>query len=231
MNAVSSIDEFSKILEFHVGSLGFDKFAYHLVRPPQGPRHRFYLDTYPQDWNSYYIKRDYVNTDPVVKCTVRSLIPFRWDAFFKDPNIGSGQLRVLNEARDFRINNGMTVPIHGPGRALAEFSVATEHNTAKFDELWVRQRHHIHVLSFYVHEAILRDHFSPPMHTVPQLSPREREGLLWTARGKTAWEISEILSISEETVVQYLKSAQVKFGVHKKTHAVVKAILFGYITP
>ena len=42
---------------------------------------------------------------------------------------------------------------------------------------------------------------------------------------------ARILSISQDTVVQYLKSAQRKFGVYKKTHAVVKAILLGLITP
>ncbi len=63
-------------------------------------------------------------------------------------------MQVLNEAREFRLKNGLTVPIHGPGRTLAEFSVTTEHHASQFDELCARHRHHLHALSFYLHETI-----------------------------------------------------------------------------
>ncbi len=172
-----------------------------------------------------------MNVDPVVAATVRSVTPFKWSTLSAGRSPEPDQQIVFNEAREFRITNGLTVPVHGPGRALAEFSVTTEHSSREFDELWSIHRHYLSALSYHIHETVLRDLYKPTAQAAVRLSPRERECLLWTAKGKTAWEISEILSISQDTVIQYLKSAQKKFGVYKKTHAVVKAILSGLITP
>ena len=172
-----------------------------------------------------------MNADPVVLSACRGIVPFLWSGLLKGRSRSKGQLQVLNEAREFHIKNGITFPIHGPGGTLAEFSVTTEHQARTFDELCAIHKHHLHALSFYLHEAIFHGLYPSPNSKAIHLSPRERECLLWTARGKTAWEISEILFISQDTVVHHLKSTQQKFSVYKKTHAVVKAILFGYIIP
>ncbi|MBF0251225.1 MAG: helix-turn-helix transcriptional regulator, partial [Alphaproteobacteria bacterium] len=63
------------------------------------------------------------------------------------------------------------------------------------------------------------------------LSQREQECLTWASQGKTAWETSEILMISENTVRDYIKSACKKLGVYSKNHAIVKAMLLGLIRP
>ena len=57
----------------------------------------------------------------------------------------------------------------------------------------------------------------------PELSPRERECLLWIAEGKTYWETAMILGLSEHTVRCYLESARHKLGAANNTHAVNKA--------
>ncbi len=64
-----------------------------------------------------------------------------------------------------------------------------------------------------------------------RLSPRERECLLWVARGKTSWEISGILHISEVTVNNMIASARRKLGVASRSQAVARAIALGLIAP
>ena len=64
-----------------------------------------------------------------------------------------------------------------------------------------------------------------------KLSPREKEVLLWTAEGKTAWEISKILNLSISTTNQYIRKAIEKFGVHNKQHALAKAYSSGILIP
>lgn len=59
----------------------------------------------------------------------------------------------------------------------------------------------------------------------PILSPREASCLLWTAKGKTAWEISIILNLSLHTVREYIKLAIKKLKASNKTEAVVRAML------
>ena len=61
------------------------------------------------------------------------------------------------------------------------------------------------------------------------LTAREREVLCWTAEGKTACEIGQILSISERTVSFHVNNILEKLGATNKVQAVVKAISAGLI--
>lgn len=63
------------------------------------------------------------------------------------------------------------------------------------------------------------------------LTQREYDCMTWTARGKTAWEISVILGISESTATFHLRNAGIKLKASNRTHAVAKAIQSGLITP
>lgn len=63
------------------------------------------------------------------------------------------------------------------------------------------------------------------------LSPREKEILGWTKDGKSRWEISKILGISDETVKFHLRNAVRKLGVTNRTQAVAVALATGLIEP
>ncbi len=56
------------------------------------------------------------------------------------------------------------------------------------------------------------------------LTKRETECLSWTAAGKTSWEISVILGISESTATFHLRNAGIKLKASNRTHAVAKAL-------
>ena len=57
-----------------------------------------------------------------------------------------------------------------------------------------------------------------------KLSVREKEVLRWCGDGKTAWEISQILNLSQSTINFHMRSAMFKLDAPNKTNAVVKAI-------
>ena len=56
------------------------------------------------------------------------------------------------------------------------------------------------------------------------LGNRERQCLDWTAQGKTSFEISKILDLSEHTVNNYIVSATRKLGASNRAHAIAKAL-------
>jgi DNA-binding response OmpR family regulator len=60
-----------------------------------------------------------------------------------------------------------------------------------------------------------------PKHV--DLRERELEALTWAARGKTFWEIGEILGLSKRTVEFHLDNARRKLGVATRTQALIKA--------
>jgi DNA-binding CsgD family transcriptional regulator len=61
------------------------------------------------------------------------------------------------------------------------------------------------------------------------LTVRERECLTWAMRGKSAWEIGNILYISEPAVRFYQANARAKLDVTTTREAVVKAYMLGLI--
>jgi len=65
---------------------------------------------------------------------------------------------------------------------------------------------------------------------VPELTPREREYLRWTLRGKTAWETGVILGTSKHTAAKMLRSATSKLGANNKCAAAFKAFQLGLIS-
>lgn len=64
-----------------------------------------------------------------------------------------------------------------------------------------------------------------------QLSEREVETLVWSARGKTSGEIATILGLSKRTVDFHIDNARQKLGVATRIEAVVKAASAGIIKP
>ncbi|EKF20145.1 LuxR C-terminal-related transcriptional regulator [Nitratireductor pacificus] len=74
-----------------------------------------------------------------------------------------------------------------------------------------------------------------PGHTLhrlgepPRLTPREKECLQWAALGKSEWEVSQILGISEHTAEKHLLNAKTKLGATNRAHAVAEAIRCGVL--
>ncbi len=60
---------------------------------------------------------------------------------------------------------------------------------------------------------------------------REEECLIWATEGKTTWETSKIVGISERTVIYHLQNVSDKLGVHTRQHAIAKAISLGLVSP
>ena len=60
--------------------------------------------------------------------------------------------------------------------------------------------------------------------TTDKLTKRELELLRWSRCGKTAWESSTILGISQATAQFHLKNAMVKLRAGSKQQAVLRAL-------
>jgi LuxR family quorum sensing-dependent transcriptional regulator len=63
-----------------------------------------------------------------------------------------------------------------------------------------------------------------------RLSARERECLIWTARGKTSAECAVIMGVAESTVVGYIAALSRKMRAQNKTHMVAIAFEKGLLT-
>jgi DNA-binding CsgD family transcriptional regulator len=232
LQCAETLPRFERAVREHLEALGFDRFAYLALRLPNSTKAPYVVTTYPDDWAIHYHNRDYVNFDPVLQRATRTMRAFDWPTLAANPKLGAAQRQVLNEARDFNIENGGTVPVHGPDGGFATLSVTSSvMDEREFQREWRRLWPYVHLAALYAQSAVENHLLDIDRHEAFFLTDRERECLLWTARGKTAVEISTILAISSETVVFHLKNAMRKIGVYSKHHAVVKAIMMGLIHP
>lgn len=183
--------------------------------------------TYSSNWVEHYKERRYVEIDPVIRMGMRRLLPLDWDEFGKP----EGALKTFfGEAREFGLGGrGLTIPVYGRGGDRALFTVTSDLSERE----WRREKLHymrdFQLLAVHLHDKVLELEGAPVSRA--KLSPRELECLQWVSDGKTAWECSVILGLSEHTVRCYLESARYKLSASSNTHAVSIAHRTGLFSP
>lgn len=86
-------------------------------------------------------------------------------------------------------------------------------------------------LGNHLHKALMKTTAYPPSSYDygNALSPRELSVLNWIKNGKTNWEISRILGLSERTVRFHVENIFAKLDVSSRTHAVALAVENGLL--
>lgn len=232
LQSIETVEAGRSLLADTLMDMGFEQFAYLGMRLPETSlAEPVLVHTFDSDWIERYVEHDYANFDPVVEKGLGSLIPFTWGHTEQQSCLDKDSRKVMNEAEEFGLHRGLTVPIHGAGGELAVLSVALPKSRKEAASSIKEYKDIIHLMSLNFHAHLGHKIFSEGLSKQVELSKRECECLLWSAEGKTAWETSEILCISDHTVREYIKNACKKLGVYTKNHAVVKAIMLGLIKP
>lgn len=211
--------------------MGYDHFLYavrvniSLTRPYQ-----FIFSGYPPSWLKHHQDAGYTQTDPVVIHSLKHVVPLLWEQVVAGDDEGA---KIMKEARDFGLVSGATFPVHGQAgeTGLLSLSSGTAPESARQDIL--QSLAEAQLFACYLHEAVRCLVLSKEALPVkrPVLTSREKECLLWAAEGKTAWEISNILSLSERTIVFHLANATHKMGAINCRQAVVRAVSMGLVSP
>ncbi len=185
------------------------------------------VSEFPSGWMERYLKKEYVFIDPVIQRIQSDLSPFHWQEampYMQDKTAIIAN-RMLNEAREFNLNEGFAVPMITLDGTIAAVSLGGE----KTDIPPTAPAMISMISSFAIGRAIeLRSREKKRREA--RLTPREVECLKWAADGKTEWEISVILSISEHTADKHLSNAHRKLGAANRPQAVAMAIRLGLIT-
>jgi DNA-binding CsgD family transcriptional regulator len=197
--------------------------TYFMVGNPSQPGvtrdDRLIATTWPQEWLEHWSSQRYLFVDPIVKQLLSSREPVRWSPTERAADRAG--TRILEEASEHRMPAGFAVPVYNREGLVVAVSMATEHY-----ELGRRDEYCLHLASIYFHSKLeaLRTPSAPPPRG-PRLTPRERECLSWVASGKTDWEISQILTIAEQTVHEYVQNALIKLNATTRAQAVAIAII------
>jgi LuxR family quorum sensing-dependent transcriptional regulator len=177
---------------------------------------------WPPEWFEIYTRENFSTIDPVPRYGASTVQPFEWAEAHYDRQANPAAHLVMTRATDFRLMQGYCIPLHyDDGGAV--ISMATEQ--LSIDPV---AKSALQLIGVYAHNRI-RALGRPKSEKRDALTPREREILRWAADGKTSWEISIILKISERTVKFHLIQASKKLNAVNRTAAVAKALARGLI--
>jgi len=230
----STIESVYQIIHKFCQQHEFDSYIYGACYPTSLVEPEFYIiTTYPTEWRDRYNDKKYISIDPTVGHCITNITPLIWDHIEpvrkESPVIDC----FMSEAADFGLRHGISFPMHCSHNGTAMLSFATKSKNVGSGAHIMRFMAEGRLFSDYVHEAVLRIVARQKAETTPSVSltRREKECLLWTAEGKTSLQSSEIMGITERTVIYHLINASRKLKVQNRQQAVARAVALGYIQP
>ncbi|MBN3802025.1 LuxR family transcriptional regulator [Paraburkholderia sp. Ac-20336] len=209
---------------------GFDRILIAMLpRPTMRLEDAYLRSTYAPAWRQTYDDTGMVHIDPTVAHCLSRVAPLIWT-----PDLFSttAQQALYEEARSYGLRSGVSLPIHGPNQEAGMMCFVNDSNPS---EEFRRDLNAVLPNLVLLRDLVIdtsQRHLNTHAQTLlPKLTPRERECLKWTARGKSTWEISHILNCSEAVVNFHMKNIRTKFGVNSRRAAAVIAAQLGLIDP
>ncbi|WP_034161475.1 LuxR family transcriptional regulator [Sphingomonas sp. ERG5] len=229
LTAATGPDELTDALGRVAAEIGCDFFALtHHADVHSAPSSTIRLHNYPPRWVDYFDRNGLATVDPIHRASQRTVVGFAWRSVPGMIPLTSGDRRILALATDHGIGEGFTIPANVPGEVNGSCSFAT----AAGRPLPVGNLALAQLVGGFAFEAARRLWRVRPARggTAARLTDRQRDCLIWAARGKGDWEISRILGISEETVAQHIRQACERYGVQKRTSLIIHALFDGTIS-
>ena len=211
------------------GEMGFSYFALtHHLDMRHAPQPAIRLHNYPDGWEDYFEDRKLGRSDPVHRASQLTTVGFAWSQLSSMIQLTPRDREVLEAAHGRGIGDGFTIPAHVPGEVNGSCSFATAAGRrVPAANLALAQLAGAFAFEAARRLARMRDRELPEP---PRLTDRQRDCLVWAARGKTDWEIAQILGISHETVIEHLRHARERYGVGKRAQLTVHALFDGTIS-
>jgi DNA-binding CsgD family transcriptional regulator len=173
---------------------------------------------YPDEWLVEYARGQLFHKDPIIRCQFQHFGSHLWTEAFelypKEP-----YKDFMGLASDFELKYGVASGVNGPCMDRGSiFSFAGRKKSFN--------SHHKNILDIltpHVHQTLVRlCEGAKKLDCV--LTEREKEVLKWMREGKSNWDISMILNISERTVKFHVQNIERKLDAVNKVQAVAIAM-------
>lgn len=182
------------------------------------------LSNYPLEWGMYHNEQQYHKNDPIMDTCKERITPFTWSNSSWRSLLSVDKLHILNEAAEFDLGEGYTIPIHTGEGYSASCSVVFKPGEVDPQALMA-----IQLMAVYLYEKALKLKTNVSVLRKKPTS-RQTECLQMIAIGKSDWAISKILGISENTVKFHVKAILNHYDVATRNQAVIRALFYGDIT-
>lgn len=223
-------DNLRTLMEAITLEMGFDSYALfqHVTHFSWTNSTLLAISNFPRSWLEQIFERKLVADDPVHLASYRTSVGFRFAEIPSLIQMNDRQRHVLQEGRREGIVDGFCVPAHIPGETNGTCTfVVGQHAPLPEANLPMAQ-----LVGSFAYEAARRIQLNGAKIVVsrPTLTPRQLECVILIGRGKTDWEIANILGLHEQTVTDHVNAARARCGVSRRTELVVHALYNGDLT-
>ena len=178
------------------------------------------------EWAEKYHNSQGVHQDPIILAAIKSESPLPWNTAAKLAFNIDADAFEKSIFRQHALASGMDYGCIYCRRSdyIGQIVSVTAVTTGK-QPMTKTQRTYVDILLPHLNEILIRQGFV----STPEISEREAEVLKWAAAGKSNWELSKILNISERTVKFHLRNIYRKLDVQNRSQAVAQAMRSGLI--
>lgn len=193
-------------------------YAYAIMNKKE-PTKMAIINNHP-DWFNLYLQNHYQLIDPVIIKSLKTVQDFPWDKEILTPS--SYKLpKIFDAGQKHNIESGHTFVVHDYKNNLAVLSlIGFEKSQLEIED----NREELQSLFISTHQKMLHLYDAIQKSTANTLSQRECEVLHWIGLGKTYFETSVILGISQRTIKFHINNIVKKLGVSNARHAVKLSI-------
>ena len=175
------------------------------------------LDYWPKDWIALYFKKNYLFSDPAIR-KLADVKPFRWSELDPLTLRSPKAKRVMDEAGDFGLRAGITIPLLPIEHEMIGFSFAGRAlEMSPHEETML-----IMLASYSVARALVIRNEAAPKN--PVFTAKEKNILHWTAAGFKRKEIAARMNVTEKAIDWHLQNIRKKLDVSTTAFAVAEAI-------
>jgi LuxR family transcriptional regulator, quorum-sensing system regulator CciR len=228
VESCSTIDDMTALREAVQTScrqLGFDYFAIiHHIRFGRPSSDKVRLTNYPIEWVAK-LRQDESFQEPVLKAAERTSSGFLWSRLHEFVPLGEREINYMKRAAQHGLAEGFTVPNHIPGETLGSCHFAVrrredlpDHNLPAAQALGA--------FAFEAARKLLEKNQQSTDRYLPAapLTDRQRDCVLFAARGKSDTVIAQLLNIRPKTVNEHIEAAKRRYLVATRAQLIVRAL-------
>ena len=180
--------------------------------------------SFSEEWFREYNSKEYIQKSAVIRENFTSYKLQYWTDVWKKL---SQPEEIISLCMDFDMRQGYTCGSRPLSPAKNGSMFCFSSSSMKFDR---RSAAILEFITPHLHLALSNIFNQKQLHANNfELSLREKEVLDWLKQGKSSWDISVILGISERTVNFHVYKIMQKLGVTNRPQAVAVAAHYGLI--
>jgi LuxR family quorum-sensing system transcriptional regulator CciR len=226
-------DDLRGIMEPVTREMGFDHYA--LFRQVQRfswrKKRAIAVSNYPRAWLERFFHQKFHAHDPVLAASYRRSVGFRFEEVKQIVAMTEPRQKVMEEFRSAGLVDGYCVPAHIPGETNGVCSfVVRQGRNMPLGNLPMAQL--VGTFAYEAARSLLRkgEEIVRGPGERESLTQRQLECIVLVGRGKTDWEISRVLGISEDTVTEHLNDARRRCGVSRRAELPIHALYRGELS-